>query len=126
MWSCGLRPLPFFSFLNCNCYILIDTTLLIIQAGLLQRMVDKVTEQFLLNTASWRFLVPRLYREYPDDDILLNISAVSPPSVRINVGRIDATVDLDVTVNVLDFGEIVPVACISVVRFYPSLLERLS
>ena len=111
-----------FSFLNCNCYILIDTTLLIIQAGLLQRMVDKVTEQFLLNTASWRFLVPRLYREYPDDDILLNISAVSPPSVRINVGRIDATVDLDVTVNVLDFGEIVPVACISVVRFYPSLL----
>ncbi|EER99078.1 hypothetical protein BDA96_02G255100 [Sorghum bicolor] len=84
------------------------------KAGLLQRMVDEVPEQFLLNTASWRFLVPRLYREYPDDDMLLNISAVSPPSVRINVGRIDATVDLDVTVNVLDFGEIVPVACISV------------
>jgi lipopolysaccharide-binding protein len=30
------------------------------------------------------------------------------------VGRIDAAVDLDVTVNVLDFDEIVPVACISV------------
>lgn len=110
-----------FSFLNCNFYILIDPALLIIQAGLLQRMVDKIPDQFLLNTASWRFFVPRLYQKYPDDDIVLNISAVSPPSVRINVGRIDATVDLDVTVSVLDFGEIVPVACLSVVRFYPFL-----
>ncbi|KAL5200893.1 hypothetical protein ABZP36_035247 [Zizania latifolia] len=84
------------------------------KAGLLQRMVDKIPDQLLLNTASWRFLIPRLYRKYPNDDMLLNISAVSPPSVRINVGRIDATVDLDVTVYVLDFGEIVPVACISV------------
>uniref|UniRef100_A0A0E0QSX1 Lipid-binding serum glycoprotein C-terminal domain-containing protein n=3 Tax=Oryza TaxID=4527 RepID=A0A0E0QSX1_ORYRU len=54
------------------------------------------------------------FKKYPNDDMLLNISATSPPSVRINVGRIDAAVDLDVTVNVLDFDEIVPVACISV------------
>ncbi|KAK3130375.1 hypothetical protein QOZ80_6BG0492710 [Eleusine coracana subsp. coracana] len=84
------------------------------KVGLLQHMVDKVPDQFLLNTASWRFFIPQLYRKYPDDDILLNISAISPPSVRITVGRIDATVDLDVVVSVLDFGEIVPVACISV------------
>nr|TKW33757.1 hypothetical protein SEVIR_2G260700v2 [Setaria viridis]TKW33765.1 hypothetical protein SEVIR_2G260700v2 [Setaria viridis] len=84
------------------------------KGGLLQRMVDKIPDQFLLNTASWRFLVPQLYRKYPDDSMLLNISATSPPSVRISVGRIDATVDLDVTVNVLDFGKIVPVACMSV------------
>uniref|UniRef100_A0A0A9H2S2 Lipid-binding serum glycoprotein C-terminal domain-containing protein n=1 Tax=Arundo donax TaxID=35708 RepID=A0A0A9H2S2_ARUDO len=77
-------------------------------------MVDRIPDQFLLNTASWRFLIPLLYHKYPDDDMLLNISAVSPPTVRISVDRIDATVDLDVTVNVLDFGEIVPVACISV------------
>ena len=69
-----------FSFLNCHCYILIDTTLLIIQAGLLQLMVDKIPDQFLMNTASWRFLVPRLYCEYPNDDMLLNISTVSPRS----------------------------------------------
>ncbi|WVZ65350.1 hypothetical protein U9M48_014730 [Paspalum notatum var. saurae] len=84
------------------------------KAGLLQQMVDKIPDQFLLNTASWRFLVPRLYEKYPNDDMLLNISAISPPSVRITVGRIDAAVDLDVTVNVLDLGEIVPVACLSV------------
>lgn len=84
------------------------------KAGLLQRMVDKIPDQILLNTASWRFLIPRLYHKYPDDDMLLNISAISPPFVRITVDRIDATVDLDVTINVLDFGEIVPVACISV------------
>ncbi|CAN6204824.1 unnamed protein product [Urochloa humidicola] len=84
------------------------------KAGLLQRMFDKIPDQYLLNTASWRFLVPQLYRKYPNDNMLLNISAISPPSVRINVGRIDATVDLDVTINVLDFGKIVPVACMSV------------
>jgi len=84
------------------------------KAGLLQRMVDKIPEQFLLNTASWRFLVPQLYKKYPNDNMLLNISAISPPYVRINVGRIDATVDLDVTVNVLDSGKIIPVACMSV------------
>jgi lipopolysaccharide-binding protein len=78
-------------------------------------MVDKVPDQFLLNTASWRFLIPQLYRKFPDDDILLNISAISPPSVRLTVGRIGAIFDLDVVVNVLDFGEIIPVACISVV-----------
>jgi hypothetical protein len=56
-------------------------------------MVDKISDQFLLNTASCRFFVPQLYREYLDDD-----SSCS-------------TVDLDITVNVLDFGEIVPVSC---------------
>ena len=76
-----------------------------------------MSDQFLLNTASWRFFIPQLYRKYPDDDILLNISAISPPSVRITLGRINSTVDLDIVVNVLDFGEIVPVACISVVSF---------
>ena len=101
-------------------YILFVTTILIFQAGLLRRMVDKIPNQFLLNTASWRFLVPQLHQKYPDDNMLLNISAISPPSVRINVGRIDATVDLDVTVNVLDSGKIIPVACMSVVRFFPS------
>ncbi|CAN6182710.1 unnamed protein product [Urochloa humidicola] len=58
------------------------------EAGLLQRMVDRIPDQFLLNTASWRFLVPQLYKKYP--------------------------VELDITVNVLDFGKIVPVACMSV------------
>jgi hypothetical protein len=54
---------------------MIDTTLYIFQAGLLQQMVDKIPDQFLWNTASWIFLVPRLY-QYPDDNMQLNISAV--------------------------------------------------
>jgi hypothetical protein len=88
------------------------------QAGSLQHIVDKVPDQFLLNTASWRFLIPKLYRKYPNEDMLLNISAISAPSVKINVGGVDATVDLDVIVNVLGSGDIVPVACISLVSFY--------
>ncbi|XBH92833.1 hypothetical protein VPH35_083880 [Triticum aestivum] len=87
------------------------------KAGLLQHMVDKVPDQFLLNTAGWRFLIPRLYHKYPNKDMLLNISAISPPSVRINVGRIDTTMDLDVIVIVLGSDDIVPVACISLVSF---------
>lgn len=102
--------------------ILIDVITFVMQAGLLQHMVDKVPDQFLLNTASWRFLIPRLYRKYPNKDMLLNISAISPPSVRINVGRIDTTVDLDVIVNVLGSDDIVPVACISLVSFSSSLI----
>ena len=110
-----------FSFLNCNCYILIDTTLLIIQAGLLQLMVEKIPDQFLMNTVSWRFLFLDCIASI-QMMICYWISLKFRLPLRINVGRINATVDLDVTVNVLDFGEIVPVSYLSVVRFYPSLL----
>lgn len=78
-------------------------------------LVDKVPDQSLLNTAKWKYIVPQLYRKYPNDDMQLNLTLTSPPIMRINPQGIGGTITTDMTVNVLDAGEIVPVACITVV-----------
>ncbi|KAG1327313.1 putative BPI/LBP family protein [Cocos nucifera] len=85
------------------------------QAGLMHWIVDKVPDQSLLNTASWKFIIPQLYRKYPNDDMLLNISITSPPVIRITPQNIGATILSDMMVHVLDASESIPVACISLV-----------
>lgn len=77
--------------------------------------VDELPDQALLNTAEWRFLVPQLYKLYPNDDMNLNISASSPPVVQVADHDIEATIFLDIIIDVLEAGEVIPVACISVV-----------
>lgn len=79
-------------------------------------VVDKVPDQSLLNTASWKFIIPRLYWNYPNYDMLLNISMVSSPVIRITSEKIKVTIKADMIIDVVDSKEIVPVACISVVR----------
>jgi lipopolysaccharide-binding protein len=79
-------------------------------------VVDKVPDQSLLNTANWKFIIPRLYWNYPNDDILLNISMASSPVIRVTSEKIEATINGDMIIDVVDNKEIVPVACISVVR----------
>lgn len=76
-------------------------------------IVDKVPEQSLLNTAGWRFIIPQLYRQYPNADMNLNVSIFSPPHLKINEDGIDMTVHADVVINVLHSGEVTPVACFS-------------
>lgn len=78
-------------------------------------MVNKVPEQSLLNTASWKYLIPQLYRKYPNDDMILNMSLTSPPDVWITSKKVGANLLLDMTVNVLDGSSTIPVACISMV-----------
>lgn len=77
--------------------------------------VDKVTDQSLLNTAGWKDVVPELYKQYPNDDMILNISASSPPNAKILDHNIDATAYLDITIKVLNSSEMIPVACIALV-----------
>jgi len=84
-------------------------------AGLLNWSVDKLPEQSLLNTASWRFFVPQLYNKYPNDDMTLNISVSSPPSITITLDGVKAVVVADMVVDVLDGNDTIPVACISMV-----------
>ncbi|KAJ0101162.1 hypothetical protein Patl1_04132 [Pistacia atlantica] len=78
-------------------------------------IVDKVPEESLLNTAGWRYIVPKLYKLYPNDEMNLNLSVTSPPIIKISEHDIDVTVCLDVIINVLDSNKVVPVACISLV-----------
>ncbi|CAN0920714.1 Putative BPI/LBP family protein At1g04970 [Linum grandiflorum] len=82
-------------------------------AKFMQWIVDKVPDQSLLNTARWRFIVPKLYRKYPNHDLNLNISLSSPPVISVSDHKIDATVDAVLIINVLDVDQVIPVACIS-------------
>ncbi|XP_043688681.1 putative BPI/LBP family protein At1g04970 isoform X2 [Telopea speciosissima] len=84
-------------------------------AGLMQWIVDKVPDQSLLNTASWKYIVPQLYKMYPNDDMNLNVSLSSPPVIRSSPDNIDSTIYSDVTIDVFGDNEIIPVACISLV-----------
>ncbi|KAJ3677612.1 hypothetical protein LUZ60_003336 [Juncus effusus] len=85
------------------------------QAGLMNWIVDTVPEEFFLNTATWRFLIPQLYKKYPNADMALNISLTSSPVVKITVGKLGASINSDLVINVLDGTETVPVACVAIV-----------
>ncbi|CAH8287031.1 unnamed protein product [Eruca vesicaria subsp. sativa] len=82
-------------------------------AEFMQWIVDKVPGQDLLNTARWRFIIPQLYRKYPNQDMNLNISLSSPPLVKISEQYVGANVNADLVINVLEADQVIPVACIS-------------
>ncbi|GAV62410.1 LBP_BPI_CETP domain-containing protein/LBP_BPI_CETP_C domain-containing protein [Cephalotus follicularis] len=84
-------------------------------AEFMQWIVDEIPDQSLLNTARWRFIVPQLYKKYPNHDMNLNISLSSPPVIRISENNIDATVYADLIIDVLQTDQVIPVACISLV-----------
>ncbi|KAL1814835.1 hypothetical protein ACET3Z_017409 [Daucus carota] len=83
------------------------------QADMMQWIVDQLPDQSLLNTAGWKYVIPQLYKKFPNDDMKLNISVSSSPTIKIEPQNIDITVDLEVTVYVVDLGEVIPVARIS-------------
>ncbi|KAK4491753.1 hypothetical protein RD792_002528 [Penstemon davidsonii] len=85
------------------------------EANKMHWMVDKVPDQSLLNTAEWRFIVPQLYKKYPNRDMNLNLSVSSPPIIEVENQRISAIIPLDVVIDILDADELIPVACISMV-----------
>ncbi|KAI3992560.1 hypothetical protein MKX01_020852 [Papaver californicum] len=82
----------------------------------LRWIVEKVPDQSYLNTNRWRFIVPQLYKKYPNDNMRLNISFSTPPVLKIHSDEIYGTIYSDMIIEVLDDDEIIPVACISVVK----------
>nr|GEX40246.1 putative BPI/LBP family protein At1g04970 [Tanacetum cinerariifolium] len=76
-------------------------------------IVDKIPQQSLLNTAGWRFIVPQLYKKYPNADMNLDISLSDPPVIQISWQKIGAIVYADLIIDVLEGDETIPVACIS-------------
>lgn len=81
----------------------------------MQWSLNDVPNQPLLNTAGWRFIVPQLYKKYPNADMSLNIFLPSPPVVSISEHQILATTNIDLIIDVVEGGEKIPVACISLV-----------
>ena len=86
-----------------------------LQGGQLHWMVDKVSDQALLNTAGWRFIIPQLYKKYPNEDMKLNITLTSPPSLKISRSGFEAKILSDMIVDVMDVKGDTSVACISMV-----------
>ncbi|XP_058218808.1 putative BPI/LBP family protein At1g04970 [Rhododendron vialii] len=87
-------------------------------------IIDKIPDLSLLNTAEWRVILPQLYKQYPNDDMDLNVSITSPPVIAVAQTDIDGELSSDVTIDVLDAGNRIPVACISfVITFsgYPEI-----
>ncbi|KAI9082372.1 hypothetical protein K1719_035795 [Acacia pycnantha] len=78
-------------------------------------IVDKIPDQSLLNTAGWRFIVPQLYKKYPNRDMNLNISLSSPPAVEFSNRKAEANIFADLTIDVMEGDEVRPVACITLV-----------
>lgn len=78
-------------------------------------IVDEIPNQSLLNTAEWRFIIPQLYKKYPNHKMNLNISLSSPPVVEISNQKAGANVFADLIIDVLEEDEVIPVACISLV-----------
>ncbi|CAM8955808.1 unnamed protein product [Rhodiola kirilowii] len=83
-------------------------------AGYMKFIVNTIPDQSFFNTAGWRFIIPQLYKKFPNDDIAMNITLTSAPILRISQ-NMDSTVNADLTIDVLDDGNVIPVACISLV-----------
>lgn len=85
------------------------------RADFMSWIVNKMPDQSLLNTAGWKYIVPQLYNQYPDDGVNLNISVSSQPMLKIADDKVDTTIYSDMIIDVLDSGEVIQVACISLV-----------
>ncbi|PQQ10013.1 putative BPI/LBP family protein [Prunus yedoensis var. nudiflora] len=90
-----------------------SVSLVFFNANYMQWVINKIPDQSLLNTAGWKYIVPQLYKQYPNEDMELNISASSPPIMTVVNNGINITVYSDVTIGVMDADEVIPVACIS-------------
>lgn len=88
-------------------------------------VINKIPEQSLLNTAEWRYIVPQLYKQYPNKDMDLNVTVSSQPIVTVVNNGIDIIVYSDVTIDVID-DEVIPVACISMVCSIKCLCTRIN
>ncbi|ONI13468.1 hypothetical protein PRUPE_4G224100 [Prunus persica] len=90
-----------------------SVSLVFFKANYMQWVINKTPDQSLLNTAGWKYIVPQLYKQYPNEDMELNISVSSPPIMTVVNNGINITVYSDVTIGVMDADEVIPVACIS-------------
>jgi hypothetical protein len=77
--------------------------------------VDELPQDWLLNTAFWKWLIPQLYRQYPNHDMALNFSVSDAPQVELTRNGAKALAAAEMTVLVKTNTDFVPVACLSMV-----------
>ncbi|CAM6099422.1 unnamed protein product [Calypogeia fissa] len=94
-------------------YVLNSAAYVYYDSGELTWDVDNIPGKKYLNTASWRYIIPKLYKKYPNEDMILSFAVSSAPTVNITIDGIRANAGADMTIEVKDGGDIVPVACIN-------------
>ncbi|KAL2613523.1 hypothetical protein R1flu_025215 [Riccia fluitans] len=96
-------------------YVLNSAGSVYYDSGLLQWDVDELPGKKYLNTASWKYIIPQLYKKYPNEDMVLNFAAAEPPQVNLSKDGISAVSSVDMTIKVKDAAtsEQTAVACIS-------------
>jgi lipopolysaccharide-binding protein len=83
------------------------------EAGALDWFVDKLPQQSLLNTAFWKWVIPQLYKKYPNEDMALDFSVSGAPQVDFTEDGANALAAADLTILVKTDNGSVPVACLS-------------
>ena len=85
------------------------------QAGFLEWLVDELPQESWLNTHFWRWLIPQLYKKYPNMDMALAFACSGPPTVQLQTDGVTANAAAELNLLVKTDGKSLPVACISLV-----------
>lgn len=87
-----------------------------VQNGFLEWLVDELPQESWLNTHFWRWLIPQLYKKYPNKDMALDFACSEAPTVKLTTdgATVDAVAELTLLVKEGETNSL-PVACISLV-----------
>lgn len=82
--------------------------------------IDTLPKKKYLNTTSWGYFFPKLYKKYPNEGMVINFAVSSAPIVNITKGGIGVQAGVDMKIEVKDGGEVVPIAYINMIcSLYP-------
>ncbi|EOA33081.1 hypothetical protein CARUB_v10016418mg [Capsella rubella] len=117
----GSRSSSFFGGVNRMVTISIEeevfnsATLVYFNGKVMHLVIGETKNGSILSTSDWKLILPELYKHYPDDKMMLNMSVTSHPAVRISENGIDSTIQLEIGIDVQDSREVLSVARISTV-----------
>jgi hypothetical protein len=94
-------------------YVVNSAAVVYYEAGLLEWRIDEAPKEAWLNTHFWRFLIPHLYKKYPNMDMALDFGCSKAPSVQLQTDGVTTNAAAELTLLVKSDGEELPVACIS-------------
>lgn len=86
-----------------------------LQAGFLEWVGDEALKEAWLNTHFWRWIIPQLYKKYPNMDMALDFSCSAPPTVKLQSDGVTGNAAVELTLLVKTDEEPLPVVCISLV-----------
>ncbi|KAG7577971.1 Lipid-binding serum glycoprotein N-terminal [Arabidopsis thaliana x Arabidopsis arenosa] len=92
-----------------------SATLVYFNAKVMHLVIGETKNGSILSTSDWKLILPELYKHYPGNKMVLYMSVTSPPAVKITENGINATIQLEIAIDVQDSGEVLSVARLSTV-----------